>query len=192
MDQNKIEPRVSSSETNPDEGFDQQHGALLPLNNLFKRIRSTIEDGFKGWGLKDIGTALYLHEALVSLGHWSDNIKNGKGTVLTEVEEYNAGLAHTIRRCLNDITSGLTNFRPIYEDGTSEEIMYEHIQLLQSPRIIISSKLTFHVSAASKPFETALTTDVECLRLQVDPIRLFTDGRKGVGKVAIVRVAVES
>jgi hypothetical protein len=152
----------------------------------------TIKGRIKEWALKDIETAIYLHDALLNWRHWSDDIKNGEGTVLIELEEHYAGLARTIRRCLNDISSGLSNFRPIYEDGLSEEIKYERIHFIQSPLSRVPRKPTFDVSAARKPFKTALSTDVECLRLQVDPIRTFTEARKGSGKVALVRAAADS
>lgn len=120
MDQNQIETWDNSSETNPDGDFGQQHIALLPLNDMFWRVRSTVEEGIKGWAPKETETAIYLHDALLSLRHWSDDIKNEEGIVLTEVEEHHAVLTLIIRRCLNDISSDLSNFRPIHEDGLSE------------------------------------------------------------------------
>jgi hypothetical protein len=84
----------------------------------------------RGGQLKDTETAIYLHDPLLSLRHWSDDIE--EATVLTEVEEHHTVFARIIRRYLKDISSDLSNVRPIWEDGLSEEIGYELIHFLQA------------------------------------------------------------
>jgi hypothetical protein len=123
MDRNQTETRESSSETDADENFSQDRVELPPLSDLFKDVQTKLEHSVNdgGWALTDIETAVYLHDALLSLRHWSDDIKNEESTVLKTVEEHDAGLASTVRLCLNDISSDVSNFRHYYEDKASEK-----------------------------------------------------------------------
>jgi hypothetical protein len=123
----RIQGRETSSATDADENSSEELVELLPLQELFidveKKLSQAVDDD--GWALADIETAIFLHDALLSLRHWSDDINNDRDFVLKAVEEQDKDLANTVRLCLDDISSNVSNFRQYYEDGAFEKNLYD-------------------------------------------------------------------
>jgi hypothetical protein len=97
--------------------------ASAPLDELFIEIQGRIERALgkneDGWpGLK-IDAAVRLHDVLLSLRHWGDEIHYQEGTMKV-VEEQDHSLASTVRSFLNELTECLDQLQDFYNEKLNE------------------------------------------------------------------------
>jgi hypothetical protein len=95
-------------------------GTIDTLDQMYTDIQGEIEvaigkdkSGWKGLGFD---TAIRLHDVLLSLRHWGDDVRN-EVRALNAVEGYEGdiGLATTIRSFLEDIVRDVGELRHYYE-----------------------------------------------------------------------------
>lgn len=179
------------------QGFNQkqdQPGDKVPLDRMFTEIKREIELALgqekNAWiGLK-FDAAIRLHDVLISLRHWGDDIHNEGGVLnVVEGDKGDIDLATTVRSFLEDIARDMSNLWRCHEENHRIERYETHLNF----SVVVCVVLTFCGSTdVEDSLMEELENSVECLRAQVEPLRTFLDSRNGSGAVAAVRKTAAS
>ncbi|KAK2603567.1 hypothetical protein QQS21_004247 [Conoideocrella luteorostrata] len=160
--------RMSSPELSEDDSSIEDMGDAYEhsLDFLFTSLEAAITDAIghdaSGWANNNVQTALQLHDMLVTLRHWEDDIKNVNSKVLQRVEIDDADLSETIRSFLVEITRDFRKLQNFYRSthGTKDKAVNTEVETALLER---------------------MTTSIRCLIMQAEPLRVFLDASERTG-----------
>jgi hypothetical protein len=148
----------------------------LTIEELYNLAKSTVEDAIKkdsGWANIKLDTAIKLHDVLLQLRHWGNDIRNHQVNVLKQLESDDSPLAETVRFSLIDLVRTVEDLHKFFNALENEENRQ-------------NSSATEIEAALSQ----SLTDSLACVLLQVEPLRTLLDVHKKTGMPGAVEEAV--